>query len=198
MIVATSTSPNDHPDRLKWNQKYLRANPTFTPAWWMDQILAHKPPEGPALELASGPSGTVLALAALGRYVTALDLSDLALSQLSEEAERRGLAERVTVRHTDLERWQPDGPDYALVLCSFFWSPTLFAQACAAVSPGGILCWQAPALTDPPSSHVRPEWCLAPGEPANLLPPHFEVVHDSDTARGGEVVRTLIARHVPE
>jgi hypothetical protein len=42
---------------------------------------------------------------------------------------------------------------------------------------GGVLAWQAytaQARTRRPS--LRPEWCLAPGEPASLLPPGFTVM----------------------
>jgi hypothetical protein len=197
MNMAACPELADHPHRLKWNERYRRAAATFNPDSLLSQILSHNPPDGPALELASGPSGMAVTLAESGRAVTAIDLSDIALSQLGEEAARRGVSERLTLLHADLDDWQPSSADYALVMCRFFWNATLFARACAAVSRGGILAWEAPAVTDPPSSHVRAEWCLAPGEPGSLLPGDFEVLQQVDMSRGTEVVRRMVARRQP-
>ncbi|CAM4306298.1 Methyltransferase domain protein [Mycobacterium basiliense] len=197
MSIAVSPGLVDHPHRLKWNEKYARTDTTFASGSAVAQILSHLPPDGAALELAGGRSGTALALAELGRNVTVIDVSDTALRQLSEEAGRRGIAERLTLLHADLHQWAPDGANYAVVMCRFFWSATVFARACGAVRPGGILRWEAPALTDPPSTHVRAEWCLAPGEPASLLPDGFEVLQQFDRAQDGESVRSMFARRLP-
>jgi hypothetical protein len=192
--VQVNPALADHPDRLKWNAKYGQAAATFRPGPWLGEILSFDPPDGPVLELAGGPSGTALTLAAMARDVTVIDVSDSALSHLGEEAVRRGLGQRLTLVHADLTRWKADGPTYALVMCRYFWSAAVFVEAVAAVATGGLLGWDAPALTDPPSSHVRAEWCLAPGEPASLLPAGFKVLQQVDTSRDGEVSRRMVAR----
>jgi hypothetical protein len=61
-----------HPDRLRWNARY-RGNfvPSFRPHPLAERALALGLPAGPVLDLACGPSGSALLLAAdLASYVT--------------------------------------------------------------------------------------------------------------------------------
>ncbi|WP_262401784.1 hypothetical protein [Actinomadura sp. CNU-125] len=60
------------------------------------------------------------------------------------------------------------------------------------VAPGGVLAWEAfttAARRDRP--HLPAEWCLAPGEPASLLPDGFRVLDQRDV-QGGK--RRVLAR----
>ncbi|MCD2157882.1 class I SAM-dependent methyltransferase [Rhodococcus cerastii] len=197
MTLRPSPTLDEHPDRILWNEKYRRGrdpDPTFAPHPWIVEILDDPHlPDGPVLELASGPSGTALALAR-ARPVTAIDVSDVALAQLAAESVRRGLRHQLTLLHTDLTRWTPTGPDYALVSCCFFWSTTVFRQACRAVAPGGVLVWEVPVSTPQHPSHVPPRWCARPEEPASLLPADFTVHRHEDLPRGTEMSRRLVAR----
>lgn len=108
MSPSPSALLADHPDRIRWNAKYECADPTeavFAPISWLGDVLQFGVPEGPVLELACGRSGTALGLAAAGRCVTAIDVSDTALVQLELEATRRELADRLTLVHADLCSW---------------------------------------------------------------------------------------------
>lgn len=109
MSPSPSALLADHPDRIRWNAKYECADPTeavFAPISWLGDVLQFGVPEGPVLELACGRSGTALGLAAAGRCMTAIDVSDTALVQLELEATRRELADRLTLVHADLCSWQ--------------------------------------------------------------------------------------------
>jgi hypothetical protein len=67
------------------------------------------------------------------------------------------------------------------VLCTGFWLSPVFAAAAAAVAPGGVIAWEAftaEARRSRPS--LPPQWCLAPGEPASLLPAGFTLLAQSD------------------
>lgn len=182
----------DHPDRLKWNARWAQATPAFAPHALVDQALAVGVPDGPALDLACGPSGSALALAAAGRRVTAVDVSEVALDQLGREAVHRGLDARIERVHAALEEWRPPAAAFALVLCVHFWTPDAFAAGAAAVAPGGLLAWEALTLEvrrERPS--FREEWCLRPGEPAARLPPGFTVLDQRDVP---PYARRLLAR----
>ncbi|WP_410575711.1 class I SAM-dependent methyltransferase [Amycolatopsis sp. cmx-4-61] len=148
------------------------------------------------LELASGPSSALVEFAARGRSVTAIDVSDAALRRLEQLAMRRDVLARLSLVHADLGAWRADGPNYALVVCRYFWDPAVFLEACRAVAPGGLILWEAPVAAG--RSHVRASWCLAPGEPAALLPPDFHVLRADDlpqrNAHGMETARRMIAR----
>lgn len=187
-----------HPDRLRWNARYedgfvasFAAHPLAVRA------LSMRPPPGPVLDLASGPSGSALLTAAAGRRVTAVDASEVALGLLGEEAERRGLNHLITLVHADLGAWRPRPGGYAFVLCTGYWERAVFAAAADAVAAGGLLGWEAFTAD---ARRTRPglsaAWCLDPGEPAALLSAEFQVLGQHDLPDGERgTKRNLLARH---
>ena len=191
---GTGPVPGDHADRIRWNAKWAAGPaPSFTPHPLAVRALALDLPEGPVADLACGPSGAVLLAAAQGRQVTAVDVSEVALGLLGEEARRRGLSQLVTLVHADLAAWSPEPGRYALVLGTGFWLPAVFAAAAAAVADGGLLAWAA-LTAEARRAHpeLPPQWCLAPGEPASLLPPGFTLIDQSDVP--GRARRQMLAR----
>lgn len=190
----------DNPDRLRWNERYAsRAEgPSFVAPALAIQALELPPPDGPVLDLACGPSGSAVLAATLGRQVTAVDVSDVALGQLAAEAERRGLRDLITLVQADLARWRPPaGPGYALVLCTGYWQRALFGVATAAVAAGGLLGWEAFTLAARRERpHLPAHWCLGAGEPAILLPASFEVISQQDIGPEPATRRRLLARRL--
>jgi len=186
--------PGDHADRIRWNAKYGDDFvPSFTPHPLAVRALAPGLPDGPVADLACGPSGAALLAAEQGRPVTAVDVSEVALGLLGDEARRRGLGHLITLVHADLSAWSPEPGSYALVLCTGFWDVAAFRAAAAAVADGGLLAWEA-LTADARLTHsgLPPEWCLAPGEPASLLPPGFSVLDQSEVP--GRNRRRMLAR----
>lgn len=194
-MVRVNSDLADLPDRLRWNEKYRGGViPSFQPHPLAEQALGLAMPPGPALDLACGPSGSALLIAAAGRRVVAVDASDVALDLLSAEAARRGVSSLLTIVHDDLARWRPESPaGWALVLCTGYWDRDLFAAAAAVLAPGGLIGWEA--LTQaarrwrpaPP-----PQWCLEEGQPASLLPAGYLVIEQHDLPGGAK--RRLLAR----
>ena len=153
--------------------------------------------EQPERGLRSVHRGDLLAAQA-GRRVTAVDISEAALGLLGTEARRRGLGDLITVRHADLAALHLAPRHYALVLCTGFWDRAVFAEAAQSVAPGGLLGWEAFTLA---ALRARPklcaDWCLAPGEPASLLPADFEVIRIWDLpANEPGTKRRLLARRM--
>jgi SAM-dependent methyltransferase len=174
--------PDGHPDRLRWNARYAGGFvPSFTPHPLAVRALAADLPDGPVADLACGPSGSALLAAARGRRVTAVDFSELALGLLGDEARRRGLDHLIALIHADLAAWRPLPGSYALVLCTGFWDRAVFIPAAEAVTAGGLLAWEGFTAE---ARRTRPglcaDWCLAPGEPASLLPAGFTVLDQQD------------------
>jgi SAM-dependent methyltransferase len=196
-----------HPDRLRWNARYVGGTGrAFVAHPLAAEALSLQLPDGPVLELASGPSGSALLVAAAGRRVTAVDVSEVALGLLAAEARRRGIGQLLTLVHADLESWRPKPGRYSLVLCTGYWDRLVFAPAAAAVAPGGLLGWAA--FTEA-ARRARPglcaEWCLAPGEPASLLPAGFTILSQPDDqpddqqgTRRSMLARREAAADVPE
>ena len=192
--------PGDHPDRIRWNARYAAGFvPSFTPHPLAVQALSMDLPPGPMADLACGPSGSAMLAAANGRQVTAVDVSEVALRLLGDEARRRGLSRLITLVHADLSAWVPEPRSHALVLAIGFWDAAVFRAAAAAVADGGLLAWEA-LTADARRTHLSlpPEWCLAPGEPASLLPPGFTVLDQSEIPARNR--RRMLARrdHVPK
>jgi SAM-dependent methyltransferase len=189
-----------HPDRLRWNARYAGGpGASFVPHPLAVRALAVPPPDGPVVDLACGPSGAALLAAAAGREVTAVDISDLALSLLGREAGRRGLRDQITLVQADLREWRPDGARYALVLCTGYWDRAVFAAARTALAPGGLLGWEAFTAE---ARRARPglcdQWCLGPGEPDSLLGAGFEVLDARDLPdRERRAKRAVLARLLP-
>jgi SAM-dependent methyltransferase len=185
-----------HPDRLRWNARYEGASLSFEPHPLAVRALALPLPDGPVADLACGASGSALLAAAVGRQVTAVDVSELALGLLTGEAGRRGLGGLITVVQADLRAWAPDPGGYALVLCTGYWDQAVFGTAAGAVAAGGVLAWQAFTAD---ARRARPglcaDWCLDPGQPASLLPPGFGVLdqHDLPESQSG-TMRLLLAQ----
>jgi SAM-dependent methyltransferase len=186
------------PDRLRWNARYAGSfEASFRPHPLAEQALSLGLVGGAVLDLASGPSGSALLAAAAGRRVTAVDVSEVALGLLSQEAKRRGLSDLITLTRADLAAWRPPPGGYALVLCTGFWDREVFAAATEAVAPGGLIGWEAFTAD---ARRARPglcaDWLMGPGEPAALLPAGFTVLDDRDLPddRCGAKRRLLAAR----
>jgi SAM-dependent methyltransferase len=194
-MKEVASGPAGHRDRDKWNAKYgERTRPSFTAHRLALRALSLPLPEGPVLDLASGPSGSALLAAARGRRVVAVDLSEVALGLLGEEAARRGLGDLVTLIHADLREWRPRPSSCSLVLCTGYWDRALFTAAAEAVRPGGALAGEAftlEARRDRP--HLPEAWCLGPDEPASLLPAGFTVADDLPP---GAAKRGILAQRI--
>jgi hypothetical protein len=186
--------PDGHPDRIRWNARYAaRSGLSFPPHPLAVRVLGLDLPDGPVAELACGPSGSALLAAAHGRRVAAVDISEVALGLLGDEARRRGLGHLITLVHADLSAWSPEPRSHALVLCTRFWLAAAFARAASAVADGGVLAWQA-YTAEGRRAHpgLDPRWCLAPGEPASLLPSALTLVDQSDVPDRDQ--RLMLAR----
>ncbi len=185
-----------HPDQVRWNTRYGTGfTASFAPHPLAVAALALDLPHGPVADLASGPSGSALLAAAQGRPVTAVDVSDVALGLLGQEAQRRGLDHLITLVHADLRAWSPRPGRYALVLGTGFWDPAVFAAAVPGLAPGGVLGWEAFTASARQARPTLPAaWCLRAREPATLLPAGVTVISQDDRPddRGG--TRRLLAR----
>ena len=195
VIVPVPPHLRDHPDRRRWNARYRDAPPPeFEPHPLVTDTVVAGIPARPVLELACGRSGSALALAASGREVLAVDVSDLALSQLETEAERRGLAARTTVVAADVPTYRPGRERFALVLATHYWDEAAFGSGCGAVIDGGLIAWEAlvrrPGV-DPASA--RP-WEIAPGGLSARLPPGFDVLDERTIDVDGRQSTRLLAR----
>lgn len=101
-------------------------------------------PPGTALDLGCGEGGDAIWLAERGWRVVAVDISDAALARAAEDAEQRGVRDRIDFQQHDLSATFPQG-EFDLVSAQFLHSmlpldrTAIFAKAAAAVRPGGVM-----------------------------------------------------------
>jgi len=189
----------NHPDRLKWNARYLDPKPSlvFGSAPIYDLIHSVGLADGPILELACGMSSIALDFAAEGRDVCVVDISDIALDRLTRMAHARRLSDKLQCVQADLNTWQPpEGRAFALVVCVMYWERGVFDYAWPLVAHQGMLAWQGFTM-----EHLRyrssqnPAWCLDEGEPFSILPgDQFEIQYEKDIDEGHRVIRRMIAK----
>ena len=182
-----------HSDRLRWNARFSSEPPVFDPHPLVGAALTAGLPDGSVLELACGRSGSALTLAATGRRVVAVDVSDIALAQLAAEAERRGLTARVECILADAAKFDPGEERLAFVLATYFWDAAAFTAACTAVMAGGLLGWEA-LSTGPDAERNAGPWRIRHGELSSRLPGRFTVLDEQEIVSGAKRSTRLLAR----
>lgn len=126
-----------------WNERYASAERLFSarPDETLVELAGDLPP-GRALDIGAGEGRNSLWLAARGWRVTAVDLSDVALGRLAEQAAEEGL--EVTTAVADIKEFLAGGEQFDLVvLANLHPDPTerdeMFARTAASLAPGGHL-----------------------------------------------------------
>ena len=201
-------------EREKWNRRYSQKGPELNsvPTPWLadHRDLLPSPATVPsggtrggettrALDLACGTGKNAFFLAELGWHVDALDISDVGLEQLSAEAERRDLAERIAAHRVDLRREDIDDNGYAVIVCFRYLERRLFPQIEGALVPGGLVLVETFTRRDPEVSgrSFPPELLLDEGELAGSFPALETVVcreRTIDGPSGSRHVASLVAR----
>lgn len=126
-----------------WNERYAASERVFSadPDGTLVELAGGLPP-GRALDLGAGEGRNSLWLASLGWRVTAVDLSDVALTRLAASAAERDL--EVTTEVGDMNEFLGrDGRFDLIVLANIHPDPeertALLARVAAALAPGGHL-----------------------------------------------------------
>ena len=161
---AQATGPQPEVDNraARWEERYASVEQLWSghPNDWLPELATDWSP-GTALEIGCGEGADVLWLAERGWQVTGLDLSATAVGRLSREAERRGVAARVTGRVHDAGDGLPEGPFDLVTSFYVHGGPekgsldlvALLSDAAARVAPGGHLLTAVHAVNPPWHTH---------------------------------------------
>lgn len=147
---------------FRWEERYASVERLWSgrPNDWLPELAADWAP-GTALEIGCGEGADVLWLAEHGWRVTGLDLSATAVGRLTREAERRGLAARVTGQVHDVCAGLPESPFDLVTSFYVHGGPgegsldlvALLSDAAARVAPGGRLLTAVHAVNPPWHTH---------------------------------------------
>lgn len=132
-------------DRDKWNSRYRERGPEAfgrRPNDWLHQHrgLLLVQPRGQVLDLACGNGRNALYLARLGFEVEAVDISEVAISWLEQEAEETGV--NLWARVGDLTRMKFPPNRFQVILNFNFLERSLFPVIEEVLAPGGLLFFE--------------------------------------------------------
>ena len=139
-MLNPSLSPEAQRAQTKWNARYQQraSTPRACRALLENQHLL--PASGTALDLACGLGGNAYLLAAHGLETWAWDISDEAIAQVRQTAQRRGLAIHAEARDVVAH---PPAPDcFDVIVVSRFLDRRLTDAILAALKSGGRLYYQ--------------------------------------------------------
>lgn len=148
-----------------WNKRWTDRN--YSDGWTPDNWLSkhhHRLGSGDALDIACGRGRNALLLAKAGYQVTAIDYSSVALQQLEQESQQRGL--QVETILCDLEH-QAKLPQkqFDLIINFFYLHRPLLPQIMQSVKPGGLVIIRTFSTAgNGEPCRLGPEMVLNPGE----------------------------------
>jgi SAM-dependent methyltransferase len=107
--------------------------------------------DGRALDVACGTGRNALFLAEQGYEVDALDQSGEGLQITRENANERGVADRLNLIQADATEFEYPASRYDVVTISFFRVLDRLSDIKAALQPGGLLFYQHHLRSEPPA-----------------------------------------------
>ncbi len=119
--------------KKKWNDRY--SDNTFRPRVnpWVERFYELAKP-GRALDIACGVGQNSLFLAKEGFLVDAVDISDVALSQIEDK--------NITKYCVDVERFLFLKERYELIICTNFLQRALFPKIIHSLKPEGVVIYE--------------------------------------------------------
>ena len=138
-------------DRQRWNRKYRHRDDAPEPVAPIVAKYFRLAPPGRALDIAAGNGQNAHFLAENGFVVTAVDISDVALSALT------GIHPRLHPACLDLDRWDPPKNRYQLVINLHYLNRRLFSPITETLVAGGVLIFET--FIDPPPGRGEATHC---------------------------------------
>ena len=182
-----------HPDAIKWNGRYQtegRQRQQASPSQLLQQFAHLLPKAGVVLDAAAGVGVNALFVAQQGIQVIALDISEVALRLLRQQARELGTGVDTAV----FDLTQPYFPASCVdaILNFRFLERATFTVYREALRPGGLLFFETFVHVE---AGETPAYFLQPNELYRAFA-DFEVIHYAETAVTGH--RSSNMRHVAQ
>ena len=163
---------------------------------WLQKVLPLLP-VGKVLDIACGRGRNAMQMAELGYNITALDASAQGLSQLSDEAKRRGLT--ITTMQQNLEQnLQLPQAAFDIVLQFFYLQRSLFDALRTTVRPGGLVVVRTFSRAGNfEGGPGNPDYILGVGELLTLFQGWEILLHEEgidEASRGGSLAGIVARR----
>lgn len=144
-------------DQEKWNSRYLKNIGDSNPSDILSKYFSLAP-IGNALDIACGNGRNSKFLARKGFKVDAVDISNIALSQLSDNDTR------INAICQDIDTWQIPQNRYQLIINIRFLDRRLFPMIKKGLKPGGVLIFKS-------FINEKKNYCLEPNELLHAFKP---------------------------
>ncbi|MEZ5823392.1 MAG: class I SAM-dependent methyltransferase [Geminicoccaceae bacterium] len=171
-------------DRKRWEERYRAGSHRAAADPWVLERL-REAPVGRLLDVASGTGALALEAAAMGFFVSAIDISSVALEELGQEAQGRGLTIETHVADLDEAKALDGlGPFDFLSVSRYKPTPSQWQRLADVLVPGGslFLC----SFSERQES-MRPAFRLNQGELMTTLEPLGLVLKEWQSfERGGD------------
>ncbi len=139
-MLNPSLSADAQQEQRRWNDRYQQLTSAPQPCRALQDYQHLLPGSGTALDLACGLGGNAYCLAAQGLETWAWDISDVAIAQVHQTAQQRGLAIHADVR--DVVAYPPEPTSFDVIVVSRFLDRRLTSALIEALKPGGRLYYQ--------------------------------------------------------
>lgn len=131
--------------REKWNKRYREKGPESfgnEPSEWLNMHRSYLGShlKGKALDLACGNGRNARFLAQMGFEVDALDIADVAIEWLEDQAKKESLP--IYTQAVDLINYQLPKAKYQVIINFNFLERSLFESIQQALLPGGLLFFE--------------------------------------------------------
>ena len=125
----------------KWDAKYINAScADVSPSAILNNNTHLLPPNGTALDYASGLGGNALMLARCGLVTHAWDISPIALEKLKAYSLEQQL--KIITEIRDVEIHPPESQQFDVIVVTNFLHRPTFVNLINALRPGGLLFYQ--------------------------------------------------------
>jgi tellurite methyltransferase len=180
-------------DRLKWNSKYKEKFKTMEIVQPNERLvsLSSYLKGGTCLDLACGLGANSLYLAKMGYKVKALDVSDVAIKYLQEQAKQEKLD--ITAETQNLIYGIPLTNSYDLIVDSYYLDRSLFSTLEQVIKPQGLFFMETFYTSHmDPRPGMKSEFKLRPNELLDSFS-HWKVIHFNQNEQDG--IQTILVQN---
>ena len=179
-------------DQLKWDKKYTESDKLLgfrEPSPLLKQYHTHTP-GNKALDIACGTGRNTLYLAANGFEVDALDISAVALQELTQHMHKATDLAFIHTQLVDLDTYTPPPSSYDLIVQTNFLDRRLIPLLASALTKGGLLIIET-YMIDPENEKKgsNETYLLKAGELPSYFDEHYEILFYDEFWNQGENYR---------
>ncbi len=179
-----------------WDRTYARSSGYVFGREAADFLKEHFDaiPKGRVLDIAMGEGRNAVFLAKKGYQVEGVDISEVAIRKAQRLAAENGV--KIHTVSADLNKYRIKPNHYDGIMVFYYLQRNQIPQIRDGLKKGGVVIFETNTLAqlkNPGGQAWNRDFLLSPGELKQLFS-GFEIVHYSETNKGGQAIASLVAR----